>query len=163
YLQRDGHAIQVWFARDPDLSKQMVKDMLKAPRGVSRKLDLDLDDLFLERERNLPNFVVWEGFYMVLWTRLSVLSKKEMEAAKAELATPKGIPTFGDAQDPFRIGRAIRDRHRAFVSSFLTDLKDIHIRAEAINVHEAIKVMKWSVYPDLIGADWRATLPGDPL
>lgn len=163
YLTREGHAIQVWFARDPDLSVQMVKDMMKTPRGVAKRLDMELDDLFGERELNLPRFVTWEGFYMVLWTRLTVLTKKEMESAKAEMKTPKGIPSLGDAQNPFGVARAIKDRHRAFVQSFLTDLKDIHIRAEAIDVHEAIKAMKWSVYPDLIGADWRATLPGDPL
>lgn len=163
YLNKDGHAIQVWFARDPDLSVQLVRDMMKTPRGVAKRLDLDLDDLFGEREANLPKFVTWEGFYIVLWTRLTVLSKKEMETAKAEIKAPKGIPSLGDAQDPFRVARAIRDRHKAFVGSFLADLKDIHIRAESIDAHEAIKAMKWSVYPDLIGADWRATLPGDPV
>lgn len=163
YLNKDGHAFQVWFSRDPDLSGQLVKDLVKPSRAVAKKLDLDLEDLFLERERNLPKYVVWEGLYFVLWTRLSVLSKKEMEAARVELTPPKVAPSFGDAQDPFRVGRAIRDRHKAFVSNFLTDLKDIHVRGELINAHEAIKAMKWSVYPDLIGADWNAHLPGDPL
>jgi intracellular multiplication protein IcmB len=32
-----------------------------------------------------------------------------------------------------------------------------------MNVHEAIKAMRNSVYPDLIGSDWKATMPGDPL
>jgi len=163
YLAADGHAIQIWFARDPDLSVQLVKDMMKTPRGVAKRLDLELDDLFQERERNLPNFVTWEGFYIVLWTRLSALTKRELEAARAEMMPPKAVPSMGDAQDPFRVVRALKDRHKGLVSSFLTDLKGIHIRAEALNVHEAIKAMKWSVYPDLIGADWRATLPGDRL
>lgn len=163
YLVQEGHAIQVWFARDPDLSSQMVKDMLRTPRSVAKKLDLDLDDVFLERERNLPAFVTWEGFYIAVWTRLSVLTKKEMEAAKAELKPPAAVPGLADAQDPFRVGKAIRDRHRAFARSFLQDLKEIQIRARILDVHEAIKAIKWSVYPDLIGADWRATLPGDPL
>jgi len=163
YLAEDGHAIQVWFARDPDLAGQMVKDLLKSARGVAKRLDLDMEDLFGERERNLPKYITWEGFYMVLWTRLSVLTKKEIEAAKLELVPPKGVPSFGDAQDPFRAGRAIKERHRAFVSSFLTDLKEIRIRAEALDAHEALKAIKWSIYPDLIGADWRAHLPGDPL
>lgn len=163
YLAQTGHAIQVWFSRDPDLSEQMVKDLVRSSRGVAKRLDLDMEDLFSEREKNLPKYITWEGFYMVLWTRLGVLSKKEMEAAKMELKAPKGVPSFGDAQDPFRVGRAIKERHKAFVNSFMSDLKDIRIRAECLDVHEAIKAIKWSVYPDLIGADWRAHMIGDPL
>lgn len=163
YLVKEGHAIQVWFARDKDLSKNLIKDLMRPARAVAGQLDLNLDDLFSERERHLPNFVTWEGFYIVLWTRLSVLTKKEMENAKAELKTPKLMPTLADAQDPFRIGRSLKDRHKAFTQSFLTDLKEIQIRASLLDTHQAMKAMKWSIYPDLIGADWEATMPGDPI
>lgn len=163
YLIRDGHAVQVWFARDPDLSSQMVKDLVMPARRVARKLNLDLDDLFNEREENLPKYVTWEGFYIVLWTRLSIFTKKEIETAKLQTEIPKIWPQIGDTQDTLRAAKALKDRHRAFVTSFLADLKDIHIRAEALEVHEALKAMKWSIYPDLIGADWKASLPGDPL
>ncbi|WP_209015652.1 ATP-binding protein [Roseibium sp. RKSG952] len=163
YLVQEGHAIQVWFARDKDLSRKLIKDQTRPQRNVASHLGLDLEDLFSERERHLPNFVTWEGFYIVLWTRLSVLTKKEMENAKAELKAPKLMPTLADAQDPFRIGRSIKDRHKAFTQSFLTDLKDIQIRASLLDTHQGMKAMKWSIYPDLVGADWQATLPGDPL
>jgi intracellular multiplication protein IcmB len=163
YLTQEGRAIQVWFARDPDLSQQMVRDVLRTPRGVADRLALDLEDVFREREKNLPEHVVWEGFYIVLWTRLSILTKREIEASKLELKVPKLMPRIEDAQDPFRIGRVLRDGHYAFVKSFLSDLAGIQIRAEEIDTHEALKIIKWSVYPDLVGADWRAHLPGDPL
>lgn len=163
YLTQEGRAIQVWFARDPDLSQQMVRDVLRTPRGVADRLALDLEDVFREREKNLPDHVVWEGFYIVLWTRLSILTKREIQAAALELKVPKMMPRIEDAQDPFRIGRVLRDGHYAFVKSFLSDLAGIQIRAEEIDTHEALKIIKWSVYPDLVGADWRAHLPGDPL
>lgn len=162
-LSKEGRAIQVWFARDPDLSQQMVRDVLRTPRGVADRLALDLEDVFREREKNLPDHVVWEGFYIVLWTRLSILTKREIEAAKLELKVPSMMPRIEDAQDPFRIGRALRDSHYAFVKGFLSDLGKIQIRAEEIDTHEALKIIKWSIYPDLVGADWRAHLPGDPL
>jgi|HigsolmetaAR202D_1030399.scaffolds.fasta_scaffold01041_18 hypothetical protein len=169
YFKEEGHAIQVWFARDPDLSAEMVRDLVSPARRVAKSLSLDLEDVFAERERHLPKFVVWEGFYIVLWTRLSLLTKREINLAKEEMKVPKVWPGIADTQDPFRVARILKDRHRAFVSSFLVDLKDIgsrkdvSIRAEALDVHEALKAMKWSIYPDLIGADWRATMPGDPL
>lgn len=163
YLTEEGRAIQVWFARDPDLSQQMVSDVILNQRGVADQLGLDLSDVFREREKNLPDHVVWEGFYIVLWTRLSVLSKREIEAGKLDHKVPKLMPRLEDAQDPFKVGRVLKSQHSAFVSSFLSDLDTIHIRAKLIDTHETLKVIKWSVYPDLIGADWKAHLPGDPL
>src|SRR5690606_36808590 len=70
FLAREGYAMQFWFARDPDLAPQMVKDLIRPQRGTANKLGLDLEDLFTERELNLPKYVVWEGFYIALWTRL---------------------------------------------------------------------------------------------
>ena len=163
HLDEPGRAIQVWFARDPDLSKQMVADILRAPRDVAGRHNLDLTDVFGEREKNLPDHVVWEGFYIVLWTRMSILTKRDLEASKVELKVPKAMPRLEDAQDPFRIGRVLRSQHEAFVQGFVGDLESIHIRAKVIDTHEALKIIKWSVYPDLIGSDWQAHLPGDPL
>jgi intracellular multiplication protein IcmB len=163
YLTEEGRAIQVWFARDPDLSKQMVTDVILNQRGVADQLSLDLSDVFREREKNLPDHVVWEGFYIVLWTRLSILTKREIEAAKVDHRVPKMMPRLQDAQDPYKIGRVLKSQHSAFVNSFIGDLDTIQIRSKLIDVHEALKVIKWSVYPDLIGADWKAHLPGDTL
>jgi intracellular multiplication protein IcmB len=163
YLGREGHSIQVWFCRDPDLANQMVKDLVRPSRGVAKKLGLELDDLFQAKETTLPKHVVWEGFYMVLWTRLSILTKKESENARADLVPPKMLPSFADAQDFTKVSRAIKDRHRSFVRNFVSDLKQMQLRAAVLETKDAIKVMKWSVYPDLVGADWKPSIPGTAL
>lgn len=163
YLGRSGHSIQVWFCRDPDLAGQMVKDLVRPSRQTAARLGLELDDLFQAKETVLPNYVVWEGFYMVLWTRLSVLTKKEAENAKSDLAPPKMMPSFADAQDFTRVSRAIKDRHKSFVRNFVADLKQMHLRAKTLPTKEAIKVAKWSVYPDLVGATWEPSIPGSPI
>ena len=163
YLGGEGHAIQVWFSRDKDLAPQMIRDLMSTPRDVAARLSMNLDDVFDERERHLPKFITWEGFYIMLWTRMSVLTKKERENARIELKPPALMPTISDAQDPFRIGTMLTHRHRSFVDSFVSDLRDVSIRAEPMNVHEAIKAIRNSVYPDLIGSDWEATMPGDPV
>src|SRR5690606_34184057 len=82
YLSQRGHAIQIYFSRDPDLSAQILKELLNAPRTVAKRLDLNLEDLMDERERNLPRYIVHEALYMVLWTRLTVLSKQELDKLK---------------------------------------------------------------------------------
>jgi intracellular multiplication protein IcmB len=163
YLGEEGHAIQVWFARDKDLSPQLIKDHMRGNRDVASRQSLSFEDIFDEAEAHLPKYITWEGFYVVLWTRLSILTKKERENARLELKPPAMMPSVSDAQDPFRVGQKLTQTHMSFVTSFIGDLKQQSIRASALNVHEAIKAMRNSVYPDLIGSDWKATMPGDPL
>lgn len=160
-LSKDGHAIQVWFSRDPDLSEQVVKDLSVSPRGVAKKLGLNLDDVFAEREKNLPKFITWEGFYFVLWTRLSVLTKKETEYLKKAMKPPKIWPAFSDTQEFKSISTTLKAIHKSFVDTIHLNLLDVDIRSEIISAKEAIRAMRWSVYPDLLGADWQPTIIGD--
>ncbi len=159
YLADEGQAIQVWFARDPDLSGEMIRDILQGPRGIAKRLSLDLDDVFEERQRTLPKWVVWEGFYIALWTRMSVMTKKEREVVKRGMKIPKIVPSLADAQNPLRIATGLHDRHRAFVRSFESDLKDIEIRFKTLNTDEALTAIKSSIYPDLTGSQWRPETP----
>lgn len=163
YFGRPGHALQVWFARDPDLSDLVVRNLMRPPRNVAHELSLDFEDLFDAREAHLPNFIVSEGFYFVLWTRLSILTKQELQRANIDRKPPKGWPTFAEAQDINRAVRALVTRHDSFVASLLTDLGDVGIRAEALDAHEAVEVIRASVYPDLTDSKWQPALPGDPV
>lgn len=163
YLGDEGHAIQVWFARDKDLAPQMIRDYQSTSRDFAASRSMTLEDVFEEREQNLPKFITWEGLYIMLWTRMSVLTKKEKENARLELQPPTLMPSVSDAQDPFRVGEMLSARHRSFVEGFKNDLQSVSIRAARLNVHEAIKAIRDSIYPDLIGSDWEATMPGDPV
>ncbi|AOG02909.1 hypothetical protein [Bosea sp. RAC05] len=162
YLGQAGHALQFSFVRDPDWSSEMIKSQLVAARGTARTLDLNLKDLFDERVNYLKNFVVYEAYYVVLWTRLSALSKQERDRARISSKPPKMWPEVSDAQDVFRAARPLRDRHKAFVSSFVQELRDVRIRARVVPAHEGVKNIRASVYPDFVGADWRPTLINDP-
>jgi len=161
YLSRPGHAIQVWFSRDPDLSPQLVRTLMAAPRSVARQLDLDLDDLFSERENYLPGFIVHEGFYIALWTRLAVLNKQEMAKLKASQKPPLFWPAAADCQQPFVASRQITVGHDAFVDAFVQDMAIFGIRSKPLEAHDALRAIRQSVYPDMYGSSWRPRLPGD--
>lgn len=163
FLDKAGHAVQVWFARDPDLSGDVLKALTLPARNVARHLGLELDDLFAERERNLAQFIVWESFHMALWTRPTVLTKAERSQARIDNKPPKLWPTAGDAQNLFAAVRQLRDRHASFVAAFKADLGRVGIRADRVEAHEALKAVKGSVYPNMVGANWRPWLPGDPI
>jgi intracellular multiplication protein IcmB len=161
YFNTTGHAMQVWFCRDPSLSSQMLKDMMQSPRNTADKLGLSLDDLFSEREKYLQDFIIHESFYIALWTRLSILSKQELINVRASQKPPKFWPSALDAQAPYLAARQMTNKHLGFVGSFCEDIKSLGIRVERLKGHAALKAIKASIYPDTTGSDWRPYLPGD--
>lgn len=161
FLSRAGHAIQVWFSRDPDLSKTLIKDAMTVPRTVANRLELDLDDLFLERERYLPGYIIHEGFYIVLWTRLSILTKQELAKLRLNQKPPALWPKTMDSQAPYKAGRQVVVRHNAFVDAFMEDIGAFGIRTKALEGHDAISAIRSSIYPGMQGGIWRPRLPGD--
>ncbi|EPX83994.1 ATP-binding protein [Salipiger mucosus] len=163
YFDASGHALQVWFARDPDASKELVSRLNRPARIVSDKLKLNLEDVFDERENHLSDFITWEGCYLALWTRPSVLTKTELESIKRERKKPDAWPQAASTQDVFRASRQLITRHDSFVAAFLADLKTLNLRADVLEAHDAIGAVRGSLYPDLQGADWKPALPGDKV
>lgn len=161
YLSRPGHAIQVWFSRDSDASRSVVHDIMRAPKNISQKLEMNLDDLFDERENHLSKFIVKESVYCVLWTRPSVLTKQELERLKITQKPPAVWPKAIDTQAPHLASRKIIVRHTSFVDSFIDDIGSFGIRSKAILGHEAIRAIRGSVYPDMAAAAWRPRMNDD--
>jgi intracellular multiplication protein IcmB len=160
-LAAPGHALQFWFCRDPDLSGHLVRRLNATARNVAQNLDVDLEDVFAERERVLPRHIVHEAVYVALWTRVAVLSKQERQRLKLA-QTPLPIwPKAVDTQFPFLAARQMTTRHRAYVDSFVENLRIFGIRSEVEPPREALRVIKSSIYPDNAADPWRPRLPGD--
>lgn len=164
YLDEPGHAIQVWFARDPDLSRELLVELNQPARAVARSLNLhNIGDLLDERVNHLSRYVVWEGFYMALWTRPAVLSKQELENLGKAMKVPPMWPVTIDSQAVWTASRQIQIRHQAFVNSVLADLERIAIRAAKLDSKDALRAVKASIYPDMVGSEWTPFLPGNKV
>jgi intracellular multiplication protein IcmB len=163
YFGDAGHAMQVWFSRDPDASQELVANLNRPARVVATKMKLELDDLFDERERHLSHYIKAEACYIALWTRPAILTKTELEAIKKETRKPALWPQAVDTQDLFRASEQITTRHESFVSSLVSDLTTLNIRAVALDCHEGLAAIRSSLYPDLQGSDWRPAVPGDKV
>ena len=161
YFEDEGHALQFWFARDPEVSEQIIEDNIRPARRISSELSMDLNDIFEERLRNLKNFIVWEGSYIVLWTKTTVLTKQEMKNEKEKLKRPKGMFSVSDAQSLFIASNTLIERHESFIDSFLGEMKKARIRCNYVNVHKALGLIKTSIYPDNITSKWKPVLPTD--
>ena len=48
-MGRPGHALQVYFSHDKQNIKKMINDIFSPAEATSKRLDLDLTDLFEER------------------------------------------------------------------------------------------------------------------
>ncbi|MBV6632829.1 MAG: hypothetical protein KI792_07335 [Alphaproteobacteria bacterium] len=163
YLDRAGHAFQVWFVRDPDGAPTSVARALQPAEKAASAIGLELDDLFNERKRRLPSYLAAEGLYMALWTRPVSLTKSQAEQAKKEAGDflkgqPKNVRGMRLAFTP----ENIRSRHLGFITSMQQDMSALGLRCELMEVHEALRTIRTAVYPDTIDNQWKPSLPGDP-
>ena len=55
-FDRPGHAMQVYFVRDPSLVGRDVDKGMRGNRNAAQALDLSLEDLLNERRRHLARF-----------------------------------------------------------------------------------------------------------
>lgn len=161
-FDRVGHAIQVYFVRDPDRTVSQIESFIRPSRNAARNMGLEVDDVFDERVKNMAKFLSYEESYFVMWTRPSVLTKNEIERAAKEAQEKKWLPA-GHAQNPLAALDMLRVRHKSFVSAGLTALDELGIKARLIEVHDAMRAVRNNMHPDRTNEDWRICLPGDPI
>lgn len=161
-FDRQGHAMQVFFARDPKRVQGLVKQMIAPSRQSARDMQLDMSDLFDERVNHLSKYLAYEECYFVLWTRPSALTKNEQQRAGKDAKTKKWV-NAPLGQYPLAGLEELRNRHKSFISSVATGLDELGIKAEILEVHDALSAVKNNMFPNKAHEKWRACLPGDPI
>lgn len=163
-----GHAMEVYFSRNPDDSKALVSRFINVQRNVADAIGLNIPDIFSEDESFLPRHIAKEDIYFVLWTRRSIFSKEEMEQIDEErreetAKTPWGfmLPKALDTQNPDKLSKQIISRHIAYCNSFMEATSRANMVFSIMSAHETMAAVRASLYPDLAEGDWEATLPGD--
>ncbi|MFA5593045.1 MAG: type IV secretion protein IcmB [Micavibrio sp.] len=161
-FDRQGHALQVYFVRDPHRIERHLEDVLRPSRMTAESIGLEVQDVFDERVRHLSRYLSYEECYYVLWTRPSVLTKNELKRASADAREKKWVKA-GYAQNPLAALDALRTRHRSYIASVVSSLDELGIRAETMKVHDALRTIKNNLYPTKAHEDWKPCLPGDPI
>lgn len=163
-FDRQGHALQVYFARDPGRVRAELNKHVRPSRKTAENSTLDIQDLFDERVAHLERFVTHEEAYFVLWTRPTVLSKSEMErSAKEAKERVKSWVNAPDAQYPFMALEPLRTRHRSYVSAVMSSLDELGLSGNLLEVHDALMHVRSNLFPDRANEKWRPCLPGDPI
>ncbi len=163
-FDRQGHALQVYFARDPGRIRKELTSQIRPSRVASENIGLELDDLFAERINHLEKFLTHEESYFVLWTRPSALTPHEFKRAGEDAReTSKSWLNAGRAQQPYAALDPLRTRHKSFVNAITSALDELAIRGTLMEVHDALTSVRNNLFPDRINDKWRACLPGDPI
>ena len=161
-FDRQGHAMQIYFVRDPERITAHLEDLVRPSRQTAIDTGLAVKDIFDERVRHLSRFLSYEECYFVLWTRPSVLTKNEISRAVKESRNKKWV-NAGQAQFPLAAIDALRTRHKSFVASIMSSIDELGIAGEVLNVHDGLKAVKNNLYPSKSHEDWKPCLPGDPI
>ncbi len=161
-FERPGYALQVYFMRNPDRIQQELENLLAPNRQAAHAIGLEMDDLLGERTRVLSRYLSWEDCYFVLWTRSATLSKSEAHRSMSDRKANEWV-IAEDAQYPYAGLEALRTRHRSYVGGMVQTLGELGIQSQLMEVHDALKAIRASIYPARSADRWRACLPGDPV
>jgi intracellular multiplication protein IcmB len=160
---RMGHAMQVYFVRDPNRITTHLENLIKPSRDTAEATGMEVKDIFDERVRHLSRFLSYEECYYVLWTRPSVMSPNEIKRAAKESQEKKKWVNAGYAQDPLAAIDGLRTRHKSYVAAVLSSLDELGMKAELMTAHDALRAVKNNLYPTKAHENWSACLPGDPI
>lgn len=163
-FDRLGHAIQVYFSRDPARIRSKIQEQTRATRISTRNIGLELEDLLDERVNHLEKFMSYEECYFVLWTRTSAMTKSEYKRSAEEVKDrAKNWVTAPKAQYPLGALEPLRIRHKSFVGSIQSALEEMSIETHLMEAHEAIGSIRAGLFPERANDKWRVCLPGDPI
>jgi len=161
-FDKPGHAIQVYFSRNPERVGNDIKKLLVPNQIAAKNIGLELDDIFEERSRHLANFLASEEIYFVLWTRPSILSKADFSREAVQAKGRKWVNSE-DAQYPFAAVQALRTKHKSLVGAITNALQDMGISSNPVEVHDALSIIRANLFQTSTDSKWRPCLPGDKI
>jgi len=167
YFKNRGHQLQVVFRRDLDARGALERNAIQQ-RSTADRLSLGIHDLIDESVEKYSQYVYDEDCYLVFWSRpalLDTLEAKLATQATNEFRKESNWPATSDAQNLLRPISYLRDRHLSFVSKITDDLSspEFGCSVDVLDVDEALRSVRRSVYPDLTTDDWKAAIPGTKI
>lgn len=167
YFKSRGHQLQVVFRRDLDARGVLERNAIQQ-RSTADRLRLDIHDLIDESVEKYSQYVYDEECYLVFWSRPALLDTVEARLATQatnEFRKKSNWPATSDAQNLLRPISYLRDRHFSFVSKITDDLSspEFGCSVDVLDVNEALRSIRRSVYPDLTADDWTAAIPGTKI
>lgn len=167
FLDHRGHALQAVFRRDLDGRQGLLRNAI-AQHEVADRLNLAVHDLIDETVDRYSDYVYDEDCYLIFWSRPSLLDPEEhkiFQEQTNDFRKKSDWPATRDAQNLLRPISFLRDRHNAFVNKVVSDLcsPEFNCFAEVLGLEDALRAVRFSVYPDLANDSWTPAIPGKSI
>lgn len=159
-----GHALQVYFARDPFRARGELTGLVRPSFISAKAMQMEIADLLNERVTHLEKMVAREAQYFVLWTRASILTPSEYKRAGAQAMEKRQKWVVApNSQDPLAALDPLRTRHKSFVAAISSALNEAGIRATLLKSHDALNHVRTELFPERANPKWKPCLPGDKI
>jgi intracellular multiplication protein IcmB len=165
-MSHDGHGLQVLFTYDNENVLGEIKEIFEPAKQTAERLDLELADLFTEREKTMAHYCAEEKTFIVLWTFPTVLSPAQLKAAnKRKMATIKKekLPPMRYAQSVIASIPDLRETHESLVRATLNEFTTLGMSVHLLDVHTALREARRTIDPDFTSREWSPYLPGDRI
>lgn len=165
-MSRQGHGAQVLFTYDNETVIGEIKEIFEPAKQTAQRLGLELDDLFVEREKTMSHYCAEEKTYIVLWTFPTILSAAQIKAAnqkKLDTIKREKIPPMRYAQSIVATIPDLRETHESLVRSTLNEFESLGLTTHVLDVHTALRDARRTIDPDFTSRDWSPYLPGDRI
>lgn len=185
-MRNNAYTVQVYFSRNPKQSKNLIKEIVRPSRTVANAMSLNLDYIFEEDEAVLPEWIVREDVFFVIWTSHKVLAPAMRKKSKAEESEKKKKNAFFstvfnfsedssgywggeiDGQNPWLAEKRIMNLHFSAVDGFVKDgngaISDSHVRDGVLSIlgaEDALKAIRRSIDPSSEISSWKPFLQLD--
>lgn len=165
-MSREGHGIQVLFTYDNETVLGEIKEIFEPAKQTATRLNLELDDLFLEREKTMSHYCSEEKTFIVLWTFPTILSPAQLTAARnrqMDTIKKEKIPPMRYAQSLVAAIPDLRETHESLVRSTLSEFESLGLKINLLDVHTALRESRRTIDPDFTSREWSPYLPGDRI
>lgn len=165
-MSREGHGIQVLFTYDNETVIGEIKEIFEPAKQTAKRLGLELEDLFEEREKTMSHYCAEEKTFLVLWTFPTVLSDQQIKAAnrrKLDTIKRENIPPMRYAQSVVASIPDLRETHESLVRATLNEFQSLGLKGNLLDVHSALRDARRTIDPDFTSREWSPYLPGDRI
>ncbi|MDR2208076.1 MAG: hypothetical protein LBE22_03780 [Azoarcus sp.] len=162
-----GYQIQIIFTRDMDVRPELDV-IVQQQYATAERIGLDIRDLIDEQLERNASYCYQEDCYLVFWTRPALLAEAEIKRHIQEtndFREKADWPITRDAQNVLAPIATLLEQHATYVSKIVAELSSPQLgcNVEVLEVGEALRAIKKSVYPDEVCNGWQAAYPGRPI
>lgn len=156
---RPGYGIQIVFDYDEDLTESEVKENFAPIIATSKRIGVDLEDMYEEQINTICQFCNYESLHIALYTDKQAVDSHVMSSelgpvAKADADLQLVVDVAGS---PYYM-ETLLNVHLSFVQTFHQSMADAFYRIHILNIHEASNAIRTHIEPQVCTRKWKPKL-----